>query len=328
MPPPHRRHLFGAACGAVLAGSAVTPEYDAAANELVTTQAELATLAAAWEYTTPQDALATLVGADGQPGLRQRADTVGGRHPQWRRIQAQLALVEAEALASLPGDADARQQHGERALKRASDATQLAASVKDNLTQTHAEVVYAAIGAGFYPDSQAPVTATERALRAAGESYVAPIAAAALANMYAAQHRSKAEVLAVLESVRVRAGVPVVDHGFALNAWSPGYLRAFGGAALVAAGALGPASTYLDAASEAFAPDPAEGRVAVPGVASAVQLYRAHGAMACGDVDDAAQYANWALTISQGPTAWLQGGLAKLAAAAARRGAAWPLAEV
>jgi hypothetical protein len=294
----------------------VSGDLDYEANGLVLIEAELATLAAAWESTPPKTA------ASAAEAMDAIALAVGRGRPKWRQLRGRLRLLGATALTDMG--------LYKQALTAATDAGTLAASVHDDVTRAHAQVIQAEVSDMLAPGSKTAVAAAEQARERAGRSYVAPLAATTLAGLYAGRGvAANAQVLAVLESAKVLPAVPQTAHGFPLGSWSPGYLAAFGGSALVRAGALGAASTYLAEAAEAFGVD-ADAKVAAPGAATFVQLCRASGAMASGQVDEAAEYAGQALALAgaRGSTAWLEGSLANLAASAKKRGAAWPLAEV
>ena len=267
-------------------------------------------LARRWETTAPADLVSRL------DGLTRHAPAAsGGMGPallkEWRRTHSRLLLMSAVAQSDndMPS----------RALASARTALALARQVGDAVTQAHAMVVLAELTAYTFNSPADGLLLATAARAVAPRSHTAVLALATEAHIRAGRGEPADRVrMALREADEISRTLTPGRTGYALDSIHPAYLPAFGGAALVGAGAIDEGRRRLDEAAELFE----AGRA--PGALAAVRLYQASAALYMGDLDEAQALATRALATSAvRPSAWLTNGITSLAARARRRGVDW-----
>ncbi|WP_261556299.1 hypothetical protein [Frankia tisae] len=274
-------------------------------------ESTLQTLARRWE-TTPPAELVERLGA-----LERHARTIGrwrlgaGLRQDWLRTHGRILLMTSVA----QGDSG----QPARATIAAQAALVLAKQVGDATTAAHAGVVLAELAAYSFDSTADGLQLARTALATAPHAHTAILALTTEAHIMAARSMPTEGIVTVLRSAdSIAATLPQGSLGYSLDGIHPGYLPTFGGAALVAAGALDEGQHRLGEAADLFDRSRASGALA------AVRLYQASAAMRAHDLEEAEMLATRALAASAvRPSSWLSNGILSLAKRARDRGADW-----
>lgn len=265
-------------------------EIDSSVAEKERLQRELDAVAQQWETLPPATLLARLYAIENRM-------MVVSRGTAWPGLLSLCLLMQAQA--------EADTGHTEAAVDTARRAWDAARLARHPERQAHARVIQAEIHAAREPGDRRYAQILYAASVGYGPSPVAAQAAALEAYVIAGQGADGREVAAVLaRAEEIQEKLPA-ETGW--PRWTPAHLYAFGGAALVRAGAFGLAAEWLATARQEVAP--------TSGIGTAVRLYQAHGCMAAGKPDEALGFAQEAVesASARGVPAWLSGGLASLA---------------
>ncbi|WP_256789690.1 hypothetical protein [Frankia sp. AvcI1] len=299
--------------GALLGGGAADMSSSAADSRVALEQVEstLETLARRWETTPPAELVERLA------TLEHHARTIGrwrlgsALRQDWLRAHGRILLMTSVA------QGDSGQPN--RATIAARAALVLAKHVGDATTAAHAGVVLAELAAYSFDSTFDGLQLARTARAAAPHAHTAILAITTEAHIMAARHMPTDGIVAVLRSAdAIAAKLPQGSLGYSLDGIHPGYLPTFGGAALVAAGAVDEGQQRLDEAADLF------GRSRASGALAAVRLYQASAAMRSRDLDEAEILATRALAASAvRPSSWLSNGILSLAKRARGQGADW-----
>ncbi|ABD09760.1 hypothetical protein ThrDRAFT_01385 [Frankia casuarinae] len=274
-------------------------------------EAGLESLARRWETTAPADLVERLA------TLEHHARTIGrwrlgsALRRDWIRAHGRILLMTSVA-------------QGDNGMARpatvsARAALVLAKHVGDATTAAHAGVVLAELAAYSFQSTRDGLALARAAQATAPHAHTAVLAMTTEAHIMAACHLPTDDIVAVLRSAgSVAAKLPAGAVGYSLDGIHPGYLPTFGGAALVAAGALDEGNERLSEAAELFDRSRASGALA------AVRLYQTSAAMRARELDKAEILATRALAASAvRPSSWLSNGILFLAERARSQGADW-----
>jgi hypothetical protein len=296
-----------AAVGAIQVTSATTDSRMA----LEQVESALETLARRWETTSPAE-LVERLGV-----LEHHARTIGrwrlgaALRRDWLRAHGRILLVTSVAQGDngLP----------DRATASARAALVLAKHVGDATTAAHAGVVLAELAAYSFQSTGDGLALARAARATAPHAHTAVLAITTEAHIMAARNMPADDIVAALRSAdSIAAKLPPGSPGYSLDGIHPGYLPTFGGAALVAAGALDEGQHRLIEAADLF------DRSRSSGALAAVRLYQASAAMRGRDLDKAEILATRALAASAvRPSSWLSNGILSLAQRARGHGADW-----
>jgi hypothetical protein len=229
----------------------------------------------------------------------------------WQQFHARVLVMSAAALGDSGGST--------LAMTSARQAGALAGQVGDNVTVAHAGIVRAELEAYTFGHPERGIALAAASRAAAPRSYTAVLALTAEANIRAGRSERLDEIVTVLRHAEaVQATLSEGPVGYSLDGVHPGFLPAFGGAALVRGGDTARGRAWLDAAAELFDPAHASGAM------SAIRLYQASAALRSREFDEAQILAIQALAVSAGrPAAWLSDGILLLADWARGAGADW-----
>jgi hypothetical protein len=296
-----------AAVGAVEVTSSTTDSRGA----LDQVELGLDALARRWE-TTPPAELVERLGV-----LEHHARTIGrwrlgsGLRQDWLRAHGRILLMTAVA----QGDSG----QPARATTSARAALVLARHVGDATTAAHAGVVLAELAAYSFQSTGDGLALAQAARATAPRAHTAILAITTEAHIMAVRQMPADGVVATLRTAdSIAAALPPGAPGYSLDGIHPGYLPTFGGAALVAAGALDEGQHRLAEAADLF------DRSAASGALAAIRLYQASAAMRGHDLDKAEILATRALAASAvRPSSWLSNGILTLAQRARGQGADW-----
>ncbi|MCK9897250.1 hypothetical protein [Frankia sp. AgB32] len=298
------------ALGAVGASevTAVTADSRTALNQV---ESALGTLARRWETTSPAELIQRL------DVLQRHAHTIGRwrlgpeLRRDWLRTHGRILLVTSVAQRDngLPGQATTSARAALVVAKQVGDAT----------TAAHAGVVLAELAAYSFQSTGDGLRLARAARATAPHTHAAVLAITTEAHIMAARDMPTDDIVAALHAAdSIAAKLPAGPAGYSLDGIHPGYLPTFGGAALVAAGALDEGQQRLVEAAHLF------GRSRSSGALAAVRLYQASAALRGRDLDEAEILATRALAAcAVRPSAWLSDGILTLARRARGHGADW-----
>ncbi len=278
------------------------PELDYSRQELEHIDVALAEIQHTWEHSRPQETSSAL------SVLSSRLRSLRSSSPDVRGLQARV-------LAQL-ADAQAAAHRTAAAALSASNARTAAQEVGDVVTDAAAEMLEGELLATFAPGQEGVEKLAHAAARAAGTP--TGVQAATLHANAVARQGDPAEVVRILQGAESVQG----RLGDADGHWTPGHLYAFGGSALVRAGAHELATQWLTTADSLLADQPRTG------IRAATTLYWGHLAARHGEWDAAWSYASTAVEAAPGDLhqvlpMWLTTGIASIATQAQGRGGDW-----
>jgi hypothetical protein len=314
--PADRRQLLGVASASAVAlvadqGDSIMTPADRSRESLGEAESRLRGLARRWETTPPAGLVEQLRVLERRARFMNRWRMVPDLRRDWQQFHARVLVMSAAALGDSGGSA--------LAMTSARHAGALAGQVGDAVTVAHAGIVRAELEAYTFGHPERGLALAAAARAAAPRSYTAVLAMTAEANIRAGRSEQLADIVGVLRHAEaVQATLPDGAVGYSLDGIHPGYLPAFGGAALVRGGDTARGRAWLEAAAELFDP------VHASGAMSAVRLYQASAALRSRDLDEAQTLATQALAVSAvRPATWLSNGILVLAEWARGAGADW-----
>jgi hypothetical protein len=301
--PFDRRHLvrlvLTGAAGVALAESIPLMRGMSADGPTVTIgslQRTMSALATTYEVTSPAKTAVALKGAERTIAMTAATMTPGRQRVEFRATYAQVLTM----LANTAADRGDPQEAGRVAIL----ATKLGREIGDHETVGHAYAVQsgALLGSG---SPRSAVKAAQNGVSYAGQSPAAAMALVAEAEAWAHLGHASA-VLDVVQAAETHHSTLPESvwgrPGYSLRSYHPGYVKAFGAAALIRVGLYDEARPRLDEAAELL------NGPGLDGIRSYLALSRARVAAGTGAYDEAREWASVGVALSLArPSAWVAG---------------------